>query len=209
MSYPCVFEYNGAYYMIPETLANQSVDLYRATKFPHLWEKVKTLISGERYVDTTVLNINGRCYAVSYRNTKGGWLLDYFALDMEKYDMQYLKSVQYASNVGRPAGNFIEDGILLRPAQNCTDKYGENLIFYRVKRSDHGTYGECEAEKVKASQIVMDGRPNRVHTYNRDSLYECVDVYFERLDSLHGIKTLWRAYLRKYIICHEKQCDGQ
>ena len=30
MSYPCVFEHKGVYYMIPESSANNSISLYRA-----------------------------------------------------------------------------------------------------------------------------------------------------------------------------------
>ena len=33
MSYPCVFEYNGEFYMIPESSANDSITLYRAEHF--------------------------------------------------------------------------------------------------------------------------------------------------------------------------------
>lgn len=198
MSYPCVFEYNGEHYMIPETSANQSIDLYRATAFPQKWEKVKTLVSGVRYIDTTVLKRNDHYYAVSYQRTAQGWGLDAFALDMEKMAMTKTASKHYAANVCRPAGHFIQKDELLRPAQNCARKYGENLILYCVDHFDSSRYEEHEKSHVDVSGIQMDKKPNRIHTYNCDSLYEVVDVYFEKIDLLHGVNTLWRAYLRKY-----------
>ena len=39
MSYPCVFEYNGEFYMIPESSTNDSITLYRAEHFPDKWVK--------------------------------------------------------------------------------------------------------------------------------------------------------------------------
>lgn len=198
MSYPCIFEYNGAHYMIPETSANHTIDLYRATEFPHKWEKVKSLVSGVRYIDTTVLKKNSHHYAVSYQKAAQGWGLDAFVLDLEKMTMTKVASQQYDANVCRPAGHFIQKDELLRPAQNCARKYGESLILYSVDRFDNSCYEEHEKMCLDVSSILMDKKPNRIHTYNCDSLYEVVDVYFERIDLLHGVNTLWRAYLRKY-----------
>lgn len=53
MSYPCVFEADGAVFMIPETAENRTVDLYRATDFPRTWVHEHTLIDGLDLVDTT------------------------------------------------------------------------------------------------------------------------------------------------------------
>lgn len=202
MSYPCVFEYNGEHYMIPETSANQTVDLYRATQFPTQWEKVKTLLSGKRYVDTTVIKRENEYRAISYRKSQQGWVLDVFALDLKQYTMTLLDSVQYASNIGRPAGGFLQEEVLLRPAQNCVNKYGENLILYQVDQWTSDTYQEHEIQQISAQDFPFHGKVDRIHTYNRDSMYECVDIYQEKLDLLHGVKTLWRAYLRKYFVHH-------
>lgn len=198
MSYPCVFEYNGEHYMIPETSANLSIDLYKATSFPDKWEKVSCLLSGVRYVDTTILKQCNAYYAVSYRKEDQRWYLDTFALDMEKQSLKRIASKSYAKNVGRPAGNFYLGEALMRPAQNCSHKYGENIILYQVNEIDDGKYSECETARMELDSIPMNEKPNRIHTYNYDSIYECVDLYFEKQDLLHGVKTLWHAYLRKY-----------
>lgn len=200
MSYPCVFAYNGAHYMIPETSANHTIDLYRAIDFPQKWEKVKILVSGVRYIDTTVLKKNDHHYAISYQKAAQGWELDAFALDMDKMVMTKVASKHYDANICRPAGHFIQKDELLRPAQNCARKYGENLILYCVDCFNNSYYEEHEKDRMDVSGISMDKKPNRIHTYNCDSLYEVVDVYFERIDLLHGVNTLWRAYLRKYFM---------
>lgn len=199
MSYPCVFSYHGEHYMIPETSANQSMDLYKAVQFPSQWEKVTCLSSGNRYVDTTVLKQGDDFKLVTYRKDGGSWYLDAFALDMEKQKLERLASKKYGTNIGRPAGNFILDSDLIRPAQNCANKYGESIILYQVDRFEEGHFEEQEKSRVEVADLPMDTKADRIHTFNQDSKYECVDVYFEKIDLLHGVKTLWRAYLRKYL----------
>ena len=46
LSYPFVFARDGAVFMIPETVATDTLDLYRAVSFPDRWEKEATLLSG-------------------------------------------------------------------------------------------------------------------------------------------------------------------
>lgn len=199
LSYPCVFEYDGKHYLIPESSANKTVDLYVADEFPKKWDKEKTLISGRKYVDTTVLKRNGRVYLTTYRHDKHTWTLDIFLLDMEAFNLELVKSKSYSSNIGRPAGNFITDADLIRPAQNCASKYGESIILYQVDRFENGAYEEHEKARIEVIDLPMDAKADRIHTVSQDSMYECVDVYFEKGDLLHGVKTLWRAYLRKYL----------
>lgn len=200
MSYPCVFSCQGEHYMIPETSANQSMDLYKAVHFPNQWEKVACLSSGTRYVDTTVLKQEDGFKLVTYRKDGGSWYLDAFALDMEAKKLKPLSSKKYNTNIGRPAGSFIVGDDLVRPAQNCARKYGESIILYQVDQFEDGHFEEHEKSRIEVSKLPMDVKADRIHTYNQDSKYECVDVYFEKLDLLHGVKTLWRAYLRKFLI---------
>lgn len=53
LSYPLVFEWNGAYYMTPETASQRQVRLYRAVDFPFRWEYVATLLEDDDYLDPT------------------------------------------------------------------------------------------------------------------------------------------------------------
>lgn len=199
MSYPCVFSYHGEHYMIPETSANQSMDLYKAVQFPSQWEEVTCLSSGNRYVDTTVLKQGEEYKLVSYRKDGSSWYLDTFKLDMENQKLESLASKKYDSNIGRPAGSFIVSDDLVRPAQNCSCKYGESIILYQVDWFEEGHFEEHEKSRIEVADLPMDTKADRIHTVNQDSQYECVDVYFEKIDLLHGVKTLWRAYLRKYL----------
>src|SRR5206468_2218577 len=61
LSYPFVFLHENDVFMIPESAANESVELWRATDFPQRWVLEKTLFRGSA-VDTTPLLHDGRWY---------------------------------------------------------------------------------------------------------------------------------------------------
>lgn len=193
MSYPCVFEHNGEYYMIPESSANDSITLYRAERFPDKWVKVTDLLKGEKYVDSTVFHGTDGLGVLSYKAAKGGWQLVSFSLDMEQKILKKQTALDYRENIGRPAG-YIYDGNQ-RPAQDCRNKYGENLLIYKVD-SFH-PYSEHLVRTVQASRIEVPKSYNRVHTYTDDGTFEVVDLFKDKIDLLHGVKIFCRAYLRK------------
>ena len=196
MSYPCVFSYEGEHYMIPETGENGTIDLYRASEFPKHWDKSATLSRNEKHVDTTVFFRDDKYYAVSYRKEDKDWKLDFFELDMGARKLSRIGSKKYKSNIGRPAGNFYKSDGLIRPAQDGSLKYGEAIILNKVM-TDGEKYEEQEVGRIRIEDIPISLKANRIHTYNRDSVYEVVDLYVEKLDLLHGARTFWRVYIGK------------
>ena len=55
LAYPCVFQWQDQYYMIPEGVDDRSVRLYRATNFPVGWTLEKVLIQGEKFISASVI----------------------------------------------------------------------------------------------------------------------------------------------------------
>ncbi len=195
MSYPDVFRYKEQYYMIPESSANSTVDLYVADHFPEKWRKVKTLINGQKYVDSTVYQDGEDYYLISYSMTDG-YEIRVFTLDMEKQEVNLLSKRKYTKNVGRPGGRlFSENGKLMRPAQDCSRKYGEALIIYQVDDLNRsGEFVEHEARRMEAASVNIENRPERLHQWTGTNQYEVVDVYKERFDPLHFVKILIRSH---------------
>lgn len=193
MSYPCVFEYSGEFYMIPESSANNSITLYKAEHFPNKWVKETDLLNGEKYVDSTVFRHGDDLGILSYKVTKGGWQLVNFSLDMDQKVLKKEKIIHYKDNIGRPAGYIFAGN--KRPAQDCQKKYGENLLIYEV--DSFQPYAEHLISTVYANQIETLIPYDRVHTYTNDGTYEAVDLFKEKIDLMHGIKIFCRAYLRK------------
>ena len=60
LSYPFVFEHDGNTYMLPETAANGTIELYECEEFPHRWVLKKTMMEGVYAVDSTLHFHEGR-----------------------------------------------------------------------------------------------------------------------------------------------------
>ena len=200
MSYPFVFKHEGVIYMIPESSANNTVDLYVAEEFPNKWQLKKHLIENDKYVDSTVWEQDGQLFVLTYKkrtnaiSRKTEWILAVFILDMRTLSMQKISERIYSINTGRPAGHlFKKNGVLIRPAQDCSKKYGESIILYAVDSFNaDGKYVEHETERITLQRLNTDKRIDRFHTYSRDSKYEVIDAYLEKLDLFH----VPRIYLR-------------
>ena len=66
LSYPCVFKVDHTWYMIPETSANKTIELWKCTEFPLKWEKHSNLIENIEAVDSTPFTM--RAYGIFYLN---------------------------------------------------------------------------------------------------------------------------------------------
>ena len=198
MSYPCVFSHQGEIYMIPETGANRTIELYRAVEFPDKWELDTVLLSNVQYADSTVYEKEDEKYLLTYTSSDGKWHLDVFLLDMEKKRLQKLHRKSYDTNIARPAGFLYEtEEGLLRPAQDCSRKYGEALIMYQVSPFTDRCYEEAAVSTISADQCRFPEKVQRIHTINQDSRYEVVDVFQEKVDLLHAWKIFKRSVLRR------------
>ncbi|HEX7492714.1 MAG TPA: hypothetical protein VF346_00710, partial [Bacteroidales bacterium] len=56
LSYPFIFEWNNKYYMVPESRANKTIDLYECAEFPDKWNFKQHLKENISAVDTTLIH---------------------------------------------------------------------------------------------------------------------------------------------------------
>ncbi len=195
LSYPCVFEYNDNVYLIPESADNNTIDLYVAEDFPENWKKKGKLISG-RYLDSTVLESQNGMYLFSYILKGKKYELHCFKFNVENASLEKISSKTFDTNVGRPAGNFVEkEGHLLRPSQDCSKMYGERIIWNDVKSFNTDNIIENLDDIVEVSQI--NPLFKRIHTYNSDSKYEVVDFFREKFDLFRPIKLVCKKLKQK------------
>jgi hypothetical protein len=63
LSYPHLFRWEDTHYLIPETRANRTIEVYRCLAFPQLWERHAVLMHNVEAVDTTLFakRIAGGC----------------------------------------------------------------------------------------------------------------------------------------------------
>lgn len=179
LSYPFLFEWNGEIFMVPESAANLTVELYRAIDFPRRWELSRILLKGVSAVDATLLRYENRWWLFANIEIEGGQSLDelhlFFAdtLDQEFTAHPNNPVVSDVRNA-RPAGRIFEvDGQLIRPAQDCMIAYGRAVSFQRITALSTVDYRE---EPVNRIDAPIEPGNTGVHTYTSTEDFEIIDV---------------------------------
>ena len=178
LSYPFVFPWRGAFYMIPETSEKRTVELYRATDFPLRWQLEKVLFRDVAAVDTTIFEHHGRLWLFTAMSPSGGSLNDeLFLLHADDVGGDWVPHPMnpIVSDVrrARPAGPlFWEGSTLYRPGQDCAADYGAAFWMNRVDVLDEKEYRETPVRRIDASWW-----PGGVcsHTYTRAGDFEAMD----------------------------------
>lgn len=147
ISYPFVFEWQGAYYMVPETHKTRTIRLYRASEFPLKWELVHTLMSGQRFADTTLFRHDNRWWLFTETNPdmKHDTLRLFYADDLMGLWTEHPASPVVAGNphIARPGGSVAMTAQgPMRFAQDCSPKYGLSVQAFRITTLTTTAYAE-------------------------------------------------------------------
>ncbi|MDX1577464.1 MAG: hypothetical protein R3266_03225 [Gemmatimonadota bacterium] len=169
LSYPCIFEYDDQLFMIPETSAARTIELYRCDAFPHRWSLERVIMKDLLAVDATILEHDGRWWMfVGIRENEGASpndeLFAFHAVDPVSGEWTPHRENPIVSDVrrARPGGSFIRwDGELYRPAQDCARSYGWGIRIQRVTRLTPTDYRE---EEVSVIEPAFSPEVEAVHT---------------------------------------------
>jgi hypothetical protein len=152
LSYPFVFEWNGNYYMVPESAANKTIELYRCTSFPFEWELEKVLMTDIRAKDATFAEVNGMWWmfvSVAENSIPDELYLFSASTPMGPWFPHPRNPVKSDVRGSRPAGGLFNwNGELYRPAQDSSGRYGYAVSINRVIQLDHDEYREEEVSKI-------------------------------------------------------------
>jgi len=176
LSYPNVFESDGEVWMVPESGANASVDLYRAIDFPFRWKREATLLDGVVASDATLM-----------RDRAGWWMFAatrlWRATGWDSLSVFYAPSllgpwracrhnpVVLDATAARPAGAIISNaGVHLRPVQDCEAYYGAAVGIWRIDRIDNHGFEQTHIARIESKQFG-------VHTFNSAAGLEVVDAF--------------------------------
>jgi hypothetical protein len=178
LAYPCVFEEDGEVFMVPDTAANRTVELYRAEAFPDRWALDAVLLSDVDAVDATIVRRDGAHWMFVTERAPGGGTHEELSVYMAEalrgpWTPHPLNPVVSDVRCARPAGRPFADGAeLMRPAQDCARRYGRAVAFRRVERLTPTEYREADAGRIEPDWWP---RLRATHTYGRDSRFEVVD----------------------------------
>ena len=152
LSYPCVFEHGPDWFMIPESSANSTVDLYRARRFPYEWEHVTTLMQGPRLVDTTPFFHEGRWYFFTTmllpRRAYLSLLFVSEALDAP-WQLHPASPLTGDAAIARSAGPVTRfNGRLIRPVQDCLLRYGQSMTLREIVSLSPSVFEDRPVEQI-------------------------------------------------------------
>lgn len=173
LSYPLILQEEGEYYMIPESGEDHSVQLYRATDFPFSWEWERTLFKGFGLLDTTPVFWEGMWYFFATLGSRPVTFL--FTAESLTGPWSFHPENPICSDARRSRGAgaiFSYQGSLVRPAQDCSIRYGQRIVLNRIVRLTPSEYREEPFDVIEPDQ---DRGMVALHTLNRNSRYEVID----------------------------------
>ena len=148
LSYPYVFQWNGDFYMTPETLGANAACLYRATRFPDKWMLEKEMLPGQ-HADPSIFSFASRWWLFTCPNPYQHDTLGLYSAASPVDDwMEHPSSpiISGDKTMARPAGRVLEfDGKLVRFAQDCYPTYGRQVRAFEIAELTATTYREREA----------------------------------------------------------------
>ena len=179
LSYPYVFRDGADTFMIPESGEAGRVELWAATDFPTGWTPVEALLEGVQAVDASVLRHGGLYWMWVSQAVADGRLDDetflYFSDRLDSGWIAHPRNpVVSDARCARPAGRpFLHDDVVIRPAQDCTGRYGSRVVFNAVEVLTPDEYRETPVGMLEPSWA--GGRNLCTHTYTFDGRFEATD----------------------------------
>ena len=145
LSYPYVFQYEGRFYIIPESAKASAIRLYVAERFPFSWNFVTNLLLGT-YVDTSVFYTNETWWMMTCSKPHTHDELRLFYADrLTGPWTEHPNSplvIKDPTNA-RPAGRILlENGKIIRFAQDDRLTYGKNVLAFLITEITRTTYAE-------------------------------------------------------------------
>lgn len=178
LSYPFIFKHENNYYMIPETLANKTIELYVATDFPRKWELKKVLFNNINAVDSSIVFYNQKFWLFTNISATGVALSDELSIFYSdsifgEWKPHSKNPVISNSKTARSAGKFFfNNGKLIRPSQESSFRYGYALNFNNVDILTENDYQETLIKNVKPEFIDAN---LAIHTFNSNNIYNIID----------------------------------
>jgi hypothetical protein len=179
LSYPYIFRDGGDTFMIPESGEARRVELWTATDFPTGWTPIAALLEGVNAVDATLMRHGGYYWLWANQAFDGGRLDDetflYFSDRLDTGWTPHPRNpVVSDARRARPAGRpFLHGDLMIRPAQDCSGRYGSRVVFNAVEVLTPDDYRE-----KPVGALGPDWAPGRnlgAHTYTFDGSWEATD----------------------------------
>lgn len=161
LSYPYIFKENGEIFMMPETMQNNRLEIYRCVNFPDKWELFTTAFEGETVADATFFNDQQnqkwlfvtKKVSINTDTTSELYIYKVDSLKLNNLQPHKQNPVIIDSRIARNAGPIFEmDGKFYRPSQCSSDAiYGKALNINQIEKLNLDKYEEKIIKKVEPS----------------------------------------------------------
>lgn len=185
LSYPAVFSWSGEYFMVPESVQNRTIELYRSTRFPFDWTLERVLMSDVAAVDSTIFEHDGLWWMYTTTSAHGmtyNTLTIYYSeTPLGPWRAHPMNPLQRHPAGSRCAGRpFLRDGKWIRAAQNGCRRYGHSMELREIV-----TLTPDRWEERVVADIAPDWRRglSGTHTFNVDGEFAVID----------GLQYRWRS----------------
>lgn len=149
LSYPSVFEWEGNYYLIPESSEDFSVRLYKASDFPEKWEYKCKLLTDSPFIDPTIFRHSNKWWM--FVSTPDNDVLNLYYSEnlIIGWKPHRLNPVVHSNKTNsRPGGRvFNYNNKLYRLGQDCDPYYGIQLFAMEITRLTEDEYAEVQINK--------------------------------------------------------------
>jgi hypothetical protein len=163
-SYPYLLRHRGEVYCVPQLDDAGGIRIFRAVRYPMEWEDAGVLVAGVVARDATPFEHEGRWWlaftdAAAPVTDLHVWWADDLLSDWHPHAANPVKiDVRSARPAGTP---FFHDGVLYRPAQDCSRSYGGGVAICRV---DTLTPTEFHEDVVRIIRSMPNGYRRGTHT---------------------------------------------
>jgi hypothetical protein len=185
LSYPFVFKAKNTYYMIPESVENNTIQLYESSDFPFQWEFKMNLMENIKAVDTTLLFKDNKWWLFTAMSdvdgsSVGDELCLFWSQELltNNWTPHPLNPIVSGTQTARPAGKFfMRNNKLYRPSQDCSVRYGHCTNINEVTEFSETVYNEKTLSTITPN---WDKHVLGTHTLNYEGDLTIVDAYYYR-----------------------------
>lgn len=185
LSYPFVFEWDGKFYMVPESVANKTISLYECIDFPYSWKFKLDLMKNILAVDTTLLHHQAKWWLFTGIPTDESslplvQLFLFYTDDLFSGEWSPHPQNPIVSDVkrARPAGGFFfQNGKIFRPSQNCSKTYGYGFDINEIVMLSESAYSE---KQVVSTIPNWDKKVEATHTFAHQGQLTVIDAFMRR-----------------------------
>jgi hypothetical protein len=163
LSYPFLFVNDGVTYCVPESVAAGRVIIHRAVAAGDAWQPYCLALEGVRAADPTLF-IHGGLFWLAYSDQDLGsqdtLCLAWAERMSGPWHQHRLNPVKIDVRSARPAGTpFLRDGVLMRPAQDCSRTYGGAIAINRIDICTPDAFTEETVEVIRphSGSLTPDG----------------------------------------------------